>query len=159
MPIFNYLSKPFIVINNNEYKFQIKNKLNCDDEIEDQINDKNKIDEALIQKLTSNCEFHKNEKANLICINCSHSICKNCEKDHIDHEIIHKNEIIKFESNLRNNYFTLQNNLKEIGLDLNISDFYKNFRQDLTKQCEDLVDVVEHIKKKQNKIMNDFKFC
>ena len=49
----------------------------------DQIkNDKVKINEVLITNLSHFCFMHKEEKNDLICINCTHSICIKCEKEH-----------------------------------------------------------------------------
>jgi hypothetical protein len=124
---------------------------------EEMMNDQKKIDEALIKNLSPNCEIHKTEKATICCINCSHSICHLCEKDHSQHELVNKNKLISFEEKMRENSADLYKRLQELGLDTNLSDFYKTFRQDLNKQCEELVEVVEEIKKKQIKIMNGFK--
>lgn len=144
------------LIQNGENEIHLK--LICLTITEDMMNDHKKIDEALIKNLSLNCEIHKSEKALCICINCSHSLCHLCETDHAQHELVSKNNLILIEEKMRENSTDLTKRLQEIGLsNANLSDFYTSFRQDLNKQCEQLVEVVEEIKKKQINIMNGLK--
>jgi hypothetical protein len=124
---------------------------------EDLIKDQKKVDEVLITNLTRFCEIHKEERALSVCITCSNSICQLCEAEHKDHKIVKKNEVIMFENNLKDTYQQVLSKMHEMGLETKYTDFYKNFRHDLSKQCEELMTMAEQIKKKEVNIMNSFK--
>jgi hypothetical protein len=124
---------------------------------DEMLGDQKKMDEVLLKKLSPTCHIHKKEILILFCVNCSESICVMCEKDHKDHQIIHKNELLNFEENLKNYSYNLNQQMEDLGFDVTASNFYNNFRKDLSQYCEELVEAVELIKKKQTYIMNSFK--
>ncbi len=124
---------------------------------DDIVGDQKKMEEVLLKKLSPICLIHKNETLLLFCVSCSQSICVNCEKEHKDHQIIHKNELLNFEEKLKSYSTNLNQQMEDLGFDVTASNFYNNFRKDLSQYCEELVDVVDLIKKKQTFIINSFK--
>lgn len=126
---------------------------------DDLMNDEKKIEERIIRDLVRFCEVHKDKKALSFCVVCPQSICQDCEKDHVapSHKVINKNDIIKYEHYLKQIHQNLSSKFKLLGLDTNYSDFYKNFKQNIGEQCEELINISEQIKKKEMTILNGFK--
>ena len=62
--------------------------------------DNNKIQNALITKLTSECKIHPNEKEMNMCLTCGMGFCDLCLNKHQNHKIIKKNEAIKYKSEI-----------------------------------------------------------
>jgi hypothetical protein len=120
------------------------------------LNDQKKMDEKVITGLIKKCELHGG-KASLICISCGVSICPACEKEHSEHKVVNKGDIMQHEEDLRGIYDNLNEKLHEIGItDDNINMNINT--QDLNRQCEELVHKVEQIKKRVIKIENNYKY-
>ena len=128
-------------------------------------NNEKKLYENLIKHLSRTCGIHINNKAMNVCMSCSVSICDLCIQDHQNHKIISKKEIINYEENLIQISNFLDEKFLEIGLMnnkenmnyFNYQDFYKNIRQDLSRQCDNLFKLIEEIKKKELHLINSFK--
>jgi len=129
------------------------------------VNDEKKIYENLIKNFSINCLIHNSNKALNICLICNSSICDLCVQDHPNHKIISKNEIIKYEENLKNFASFIGENFNDMGIKQiqkenpadYYQDLYKELRFELSKQCENLLKLVEEIKKKEIQLMNNFK--
>ena len=115
--------------------------------------------EKIINKLSSNCSNHNDQKELNICINCSCAICDKCKDLHKNHKIINKNVIINNEKFLEEYKTNINNKLNEINIGNEIYDCSKvcnDKKEDLIKKCDKMIDYIENIKKVSKKIFNDF---
>ena len=115
--------------------------------------------EKIINKLSSNCSNHNEQKELNICINCTCAICDKCKDLHKNHKIINKNEIINNEKFLEEYKTNINNKLNEINIGNEIYDCSKvcnDKKEDLIKKCDKMIDYIENIKKVSKKIFNDF---
>jgi uncharacterized membrane-anchored protein YhcB (DUF1043 family) len=112
----------------------------------------------LIDSLSKFCDIHKTEKAASMCLICSHSVCSLCEKDHTQHKVINKSELLKNEYYLKEMNDALNYKLKDLGMEEINGSINLSFKpQELNKYCEELIAKVDLIKKRVTKIMNSFK--
>jgi len=120
---------------------------------------KEKIGHAVIKNLSNFCDIHVNEKTLYLCLTCKTNICEKCKllSMHKDHHIILKNEINNYEKILQDKRLELDSKLKQIGFDCNFQDFYKKFRSDFNKRGEEMLELVETIKKREEYLLNKFK--
>ena len=117
-----------------------------------------KIENAVVRKLSNFCEIHTEEKTLFLCLTCKNFICVKCESSyHQGHQLINKNEINNYEKKLQNLRNDLNSKLRNIGIDCNFQDFYKKFRSDFNKRGEEILELVESIKKREIVILNKFK--
>jgi len=117
-----------------------------------------KLENAVVRNLSKFCEIHTTEKTTFLCITCKTYICDKCEEGyHKGHHILAKTEIHNYEKKLLDKRDDLNNKLKSIGIDCNFQDFYKKFRSDFNKRGEDIIELVENIKKREIIILNKFK--
>ena len=95
------------------------------------LNSENKMKEKIINKLTPECQFHNGDKELYICVTCGLAFCENCKEKHKDHKTLEKKEILKYIKELKENKENLIKNLKENGLNENISevDVFKDLRE------------------------------
>ena len=123
------------------------------------LNSENKMKEKIINKLTPKCRFHNGEKELYICITCGLAFCENCKEKHKDHKTLEKKEILKYIKELKENKENLIKNLKENGLNENISevDVFKDLREKIYYKIDSISETVNNIQKKYNDIYSDFK--
>ena len=115
--------------------------------------------EKIINKLSSNCANHNDQKELNICINCTCAICDKCKDLHKNHKIINKNEIINNEKFLLEYKNNINIKLNEINIGNETYDSSKvcnDKKENLIKKCDKMIDFIENIKKVSKKIFNDF---
>ncbi len=124
--------------------------------------DNNKIQNALITKLTSECQIHPNEKEMNLCISCGMGFCDLCLNKHQNHKIIKKNEVIKYKSEIEEYKNNLYKTLISMGIDpnknsLNEEIVCNDLRDDINNSMQELNDLIMEINNRKNTVYNDFK--
>ncbi len=124
--------------------------------------DNNKIESALITKLSSECQFHPNEKEINLCLSCGMGFCDKCLNKHQNHKIINKNELIKYKSEVEEYKNNIYKALLSLGIDpsknsLSEEIVCKDLRNDISYSMEKLNDLIMEINNRKNTVYNDFK--
>lgn len=121
--------------------------------------DQKKVDEKIINKLTSNCELHKGDKELNICVTCGIAFCDQCGADHKSHKTVNRSDLMKFSEELKETQENIQKNFVTLELTDSYSDtdICKADREELNMQCDKLVEMVDNIKKKSRFLYSDFK--
>ena len=120
--------------------------------------DENKTKEKLIQNISEECPFHKDEKELYICVNCKVSFCKHCLSMHESHEIIEKKNLIRFKEEL----IILDRELSQSLSETNLSSIYelKNSNDNICKYnniLDKLQNRLDNVKKLHKGIINNYK--
>lgn len=121
--------------------------------------DDKKIEEQIINKLASTCQFHNGEKALNVCITCGRAFCDQCANDHKGHKTINRSDLMKFSEELKESKENIQKSFESLDLvdSYSDTDICKNYREDLNIKCDNVIEIAENIKKKSKTIYNDFK--
>ena len=123
------------------------------------IADENKIKEKLIDKITENCQFHKNNRELYICMTCGTSFCTHCSNKHENHDIIERKNIIKFNNELKLLNEELNKSLNESNVYnlYNINEVKENNNINYNNSIEKLQNRLDNIKKMHKGIINNYK--
>ena len=78
--------------------------------------DQKKVDEKIINKLTSNCELHKGDKELNICVTCGIAFCDQCGADHKSHKTVNRSDLMKFSEELKETQENIQKNFVTLEL-------------------------------------------
>ena len=129
---------------------------------ESMVEDNNKIQRALIHKLSSECNFHSGEKEINICLSCGMGFCDKCLNKHQSHKIINKNELIKYKNEIEEYKNNIYKALTSLGIDpyknsLSEEIVCNDLRNDMSISMEKLNDLLMEINNKKNNVYNDFK--
>ena len=123
------------------------------------IADENKIKEKLIDKITENCQFHKNNRELYICMTCGAAFCTHCSNKHKNHDIIERKNIIKFNNELKLINEELNKSLNESSVYnlYNINEVKENNNINYNNSIEKLQNRLDNIKKMHKGIINNYK--
>ena len=123
------------------------------------IADENKIKEKLIDKITENCQFHKNNRELYICMTCGAAFCAHCSNKHENHDIIERKNIIKFNNELKLINEELNKSLNESNVYnlYNINEVKENNNINYNNSIEKLQNRLDNIKKMHKGIINNYK--
>ena len=122
------------------------------------LKDKYKIQEKVINKLSSNCKFHSGNKELLICVTCGMAICDQCGNKHEGHQKLYKTELISQGKELKKKSEEINN----IFLECSFSDtkgnnlLCKEEKQRINANIDNMQKMVDEIKKTSRNLNNSF---
>lgn len=121
--------------------------------------DSQRIKGQVINKLSKSCLLHKGDKELKVCVTCGIAFCEQCSSEHKEHNTINKKDLISYSVELREIKQNLQKSFESLDLkDTNQdTDISKDSREELTSQCDKLLENAVGIKKKMKSIYNGFK--
>jgi uncharacterized membrane-anchored protein YhcB (DUF1043 family) len=122
------------------------------------VKDSYKIQEKLINKLSSNCKYHSGNKELLICVTCGMAICDQCSSKHDGHQKLYKTELINSGKELKKKSDEINNIFIESGLSDNQgkNDLCKEEKQRINMNIDNLQKIVDEIKKANRNLNNTF---
>lgn len=123
------------------------------------IQDSQRIKGRVINKLSKSCSLHKGDKELNVCVTCGIAFCEQCSSEHKDHNTLNKKDLMSYSVELKEMKENIQKSFNNLGLnDTNQdSDIFKESREELTSNCDKLLENVVGIKKKMKCIYSDFK--
>ena len=125
---------------------------------ESSIKDKYKLQEKIINKLSSNCKYHSGSKELLICVTCGMAICDQCGNKHEGHQKLYKTELINSGKELNKKSDEINNVFLECGFSDNRgnNDLCKEEKQKIQMNLDNFQKMVDEIKKTSRNLNNNF---
>ena len=120
--------------------------------------DKYKVQEKLINKLSSNCKYHSGIKELLICVTCGMAICDQCGNKHEGHQKLYKTELINSGKELKKKSDEINNVFLECGFSDNRgnNDLCKEEKTKIQMNLDNFQKMVDEIKKTSRNLNNNF---
>lgn len=123
-------------------------------------NDKEKLQDALIQKLSKDCPLH-GEKLMYICLTCGTAFCEKCQASHKDHKTVNKTDVVQFQNELNDNKENMIKAFESLGINENqkITDdsICKNLRDEMDTAVSKLNEFLTAVNRKKGQIYTEFK--
>ena len=122
------------------------------------IKDSYKIQEKIINKLSSNCKYHSGNKELLICVTCGMAICDQCNSKHEGHQKLYKKELINSGKELKQKSEEINNIFLECGFSDNKgnNNLCREEKQKINMNIDNLQKMVDEIKKTSRNLNNSF---
>ena len=122
------------------------------------IKDDFKIQEKIINKVSSNCKEHEGNKELLICVDCGKSICELCQDKHSTHKKLYKKELINSGKELKQKSNEINNTLIECGFSdsRGCNNICMEEKQRINSNIDMLQKMVDEIKKASRHLNNNF---
>ena len=120
--------------------------------------DNYKIQEKLINKLSSNCKYHSGNKELLICVNCGMAVCDQCGSKHEGHQKLYKTELINSGKELKKKSEEINNIFLECGFSdsSGVNNLCKEEKQRINMNIENMQRMVDELKKTSKNLNNNF---
>ena len=120
--------------------------------------DNYKIQEKLINKLSSNCKYHSGNKELLICVNCGMAVCDQCGSKHEGHQKLYKTELINSGKELKKKSEEINNIFLECGFSdsSGSNNLCKEEKQRINMNIENMQRMVDELKKTSKNLNNNF---
>ena len=122
------------------------------------VKDKYKLQEKIINKLSSICKYHSGNKELLICVDCGMAICDQCGSKHGTHQKLYKTELINSGKELKKKSEEINNVLLECGFSekRGNSESCKEEKQKIQMNIDNFQKMVDEIKKTSRNLNNTF---
>ena len=117
-----------------------------------------KIQEKVINKLSTDCKYHSGNKELLICVTCGTAICDQCGNKHEGHKKLYKRELINSGRELKQKSEEMNNIFMECGFSESTggNNLCKEEKQRINMNLDNLQKMVDELKKTSRSLNNNF---